>query len=158
MAITFTGTSLPQSQLDEIQKELYADWGTFRDMDVAIEENHKSGTEVYESKVTVNQAAYSSGAISAGSDVLGVQRTPVSLTRIQYADTVDYSTLLNTRFERSMKAGAFNLVSTEFDNKSIRFNELKYKNNNYTVRLLAGYRLDKKEKAKEKKEKKSKLF
>lgn len=47
----------------------------------------------------------------------------------------------------------FVMVSTEFDNKSIRFNELKYKNYNYTVRLLAGIRLDKKEKAKEKKEK-----
>jgi len=44
----------------------------------------------------------------------------------------------------------FVMLSTEFDNKSIRFNELKYKNNNYTVRLLAGYRLDKQEKAKEK--------
>lgn len=116
MPISFTGTSLPQSQLDEIQKEIYADWGTFRNKDVDIQENHKSGTEVYESKVTVNMAAYSSAAVSAGSDSLAFNRTAVTLTRIQYADTVDYATLLDTRFERSMKAGAFNLVSSEFDN------------------------------------------
>lgn len=50
----------------------------------------------------------------------------------------------------------FVVLSTEFDNKSIRFNELKYKNNNYTVRLLAGIRLDKKRKE-EKKRKKFKI-
>lgn len=116
MAIVFSGTKLPQSQIAEIQKEIYSDWGTFRDGDVAIEEGHKSGTECYESVVTVNQTAYSSGAISAGSDTLTVGRTPVVLTKVQYADVIDNNVLLDTRFEKTMKAGAFNLVSSEFDN------------------------------------------
>lgn len=116
MAIVFSGTKLPQSQLDEIQKEIYADWGTFRDKDIDVQEGHKSGTEVYESKVTVNMAAYNSGPISAGSDTLKVDRTPVVLTKVQFADVVDNNVLLDTRFERSMKQGAFNLVSSEFDN------------------------------------------
>lgn len=116
MAISFSGTKLPQSELAEIQKELYSNWGTFRDMDVDIQENHKSGTEVYESKVSVNMAAYSSAAITAGSDVLKVDRTPVVTTKVQFKDVIDYNTLLDTRFERSMAQGAFNLVSTEFDN------------------------------------------
>ncbi len=50
----------------------------------------------------------------------------------------------------------FIMISTEFDNKSILFNDLKYRNYNYTVRLLAGIRLNKKEKSSEKKEKKVK--
>ena len=116
MAIVFGGTKLPQSEIVEIQKEIYANWGTFRDGDVSIEEGHKSGADVYESKVSVNMAAYSSAAVSSGSDVLGVQKSVVNLTKIQFADTVDYNTLLDTRFERSMAAGAFNTVSTEFDN------------------------------------------
>tara|TARA_R110000772_G_C13310212_1_gene439971 strand:- start:15892 stop:16914 length:1023 start_codon:yes stop_codon:yes gene_type:complete len=116
MAIVFGGTKLPQSEIVEIQKEIYANWGTFRDGDVSIEEGHKSGADVYESKVSVNMAAYSSGAVSSGSDVLGVQKSVVNLIKIQFADTVDYNTLLDTRFERSMAAGAFNTVSTEFDN------------------------------------------
>lgn len=116
MAIVFGGTKLPQSEITEIQKEIYANWDTFRNGDVSIEEGHKSGADVYESKVSVNMAAYSSGAVSAGSDVLGVQKSVVNLTKIQFADTVDYNTLLDTRFERSMAAGAFNTVSTEFDN------------------------------------------
>ena len=116
MAIVFSGTKLPQSEIAEIQKEIYADWGTFRDSDIGIEEGHKSGAEVYESKVSVNMAAYSSGAISAGSDTLTVGRTPVTLTKVQFADVIDNNVLLDTRFERSMAAGAFNLVSSEFDN------------------------------------------
>ena len=116
MAVVFSGTKLPQSELAEIQKEIYADWGTFRDGDVTINEGHKSSADVYESKVVVNMAAYSSGAVSAGSDTLTVGKTPVSLTKIQFADTIDNNVLLDTRFERSMAAGAFNTVSTEFDN------------------------------------------
>ena len=116
MAVVFTGTTLPQSELKEIQREIYSDWGTFRDGDIDIDENHKSGTEVYESKVVVNMAAYTSGPVTAGSDTLTVSRTPVDLTKIQFADTIDYNTLLNTRFEKSMKAGAYNIVSSEFDN------------------------------------------
>lgn len=120
MPIVFSGTTLPQSQLDEIQGELYSDYGTFREKDVDIQDGHKSGTEVYETKVTVNQTAYSSSAITAGSDSLAFNRTPVTLTKVQYKDTVDNNTLLNTRMERSMKAGAFNLVSQEFDNKVLQ--------------------------------------
>jgi len=61
-------------------------------------------------------AAYSSAAVATGSDTLTVEKTPVSLTKVQFADTVDYNTLLDTRFERSMAGGAFNTVSSEFDN------------------------------------------
>lgn len=116
MAITFTGTTLPQTELAEIQREIYADWGTFRDGDVDISEGHKSGADVYESKVTVNRAVYSSGEVSAGSDVLNANKSVVNLVKTQFADTVDYNTLLDTRFERSMARGAFNTVSSEFDN------------------------------------------
>ena len=35
---------------------------------------------------------------------------------MQFADVIDNNVLLDTRFERSMAAGAFNLVSSEFDN------------------------------------------
>ena len=115
MAIVFSGSTLPQEQLEEIQSEIYADWGTFRDGDADIQQGFKSGAEVYESKVVVNQTAYSSSAVSAGSDTLTVGRTPVTLTKVQYEDTIDYNTLLSTRFEKSMARGAFNLVSTEFD-------------------------------------------
>lgn len=116
MPITFSGTKLPQSQILEIQREIYADWGTFRDQDVTIDEGHKANTEVYESKVTVGMKTYTGAAVTASSDTQVLGRSVVNLTKIEVSDTVDYNTFLNTRFEKSMKAGAFNTVSTEFDN------------------------------------------
>lgn len=116
MSIVFSGTKVSQTELAEIQREIYADWGTFRDGLVTINEGHKSSADVYESKVTVNMAAYSSAAVAGGADTLDVDKTSVSLTKVQFSDTIDYNTLLDTRFERSMSAGAFNTVSTEFDN------------------------------------------
>jgi hypothetical protein len=38
----------------------------------------------------------------------------------------------------------FAMISTEFDNKSIRFNDLIYRNSKYTIKLMAGIRLQKK--------------
>jgi len=120
--VTFSGTKLPQTQLDEIQSEIYADWGTFRERDIFISENHKSGTDVYESKVTVNMKAASSAAVTAdGTATYQVDKTPVTNDRIMFADVIDETTLLDTRFEKSMAAGAFNLVSTEFDNAVLQY-------------------------------------
>ena len=117
MAVTFTGTKLPQSELAEIQQELYQDSATFREKWVDIQEGHKSGTDVYESKVTVTAKAASSGKVTAdGTVALLAQKTPVTLTSIEFSDIIDESTLLDTRFERSMAAGAFNRISNEFDN------------------------------------------
>lgn len=114
--ITFSGTKLPQSELLEIQHEIYANWGTFRDMDVDIQEGHKADTEVYESKVTVGMKLYDGTAVTSSSDTQVVGRTAVPLTKVEASDVVDYNVLLNTRFEKSMKAGAFETVSQEFDN------------------------------------------
>ena len=117
MAVTFTGTKLPQSELAEIQRELYQDSATFREGIIDIQEGHKSGVDVYESKVAVTFAAATTGAVTATGNInTQVNKSPVTLDRIQVADFIDESTLLDTRFERSMAAGAFNLVSNEYDN------------------------------------------
>jgi hypothetical protein len=120
--VTFSGTKLPQTELKEIQSEIYADWGTFRDRDIFIDEGHKSGTDVYESKVTVNMKAASTGAVTADATAeYKADKSPVTNVRVMFADIVDESTLLDTRFEKSMKAGAFNLVSAEFDNAVLQY-------------------------------------
>ena len=122
MAVNFNGTKLPQTDLAEIQSEIYADWGTFRDRDIFIDEGHKSGTDVYESKVTVNMKAATTGEVTAdGTAAYAVDKSPVTNVRVMFADLVDQSTLLDTRFERSMAKGAFNLVSSEFDNAVLQY-------------------------------------
>jgi len=120
--VTFSGTKLPESELKEIQSEIYADWGTFRERDISIEEGHKSGTDVYESKVTVNMKAATTGEVTADATAEYVaEKSPVTNVRVMFADIIDEETLLDTRFERSMASGAFNLVSTEFDNAVLQF-------------------------------------
>jgi len=120
--VTFSGTKLPQSQLEEIQSEIYADWGTFRDRDIFIDEKHKSGTDVFESKVTVNMKAASAGKVTADATAAYVvEKSPVTNVRVEFSDVIDYTALLDTRFERSMSSGAFNLVSSEYDNKVLQY-------------------------------------
>lgn len=116
MSIAFTGGKTNQTELQEIQREIYSDFGTFRDMDIDISEGHKSGTDVYESKVSVGMKAYTGVAVVAGSDSLAVSKSSVTTTKVEFSDLINYNSLLDTRFERSMAKGAFNTVSNEFDN------------------------------------------
>lgn len=122
MAISFTGTKNAQSEVQEITQELYRDSLTFQGQTIEVNDGHKSGADVYESKVGVTAKAASSAAVTATGDIsLEVNKTPVTLSRIQFSDIVDETVLLDTRFERSMASGAFNLVSDEFDNAVLQF-------------------------------------
>lgn len=118
MAINYSGGTSNQTELTEIQQELYAESFTIREGLVAIEEGHKSGADVYESSVTVTATAATTGAVSATGDIdLNANKTGVNLTSFQYEDTIDDASLLGTRFERSISRGAFEHVSDEFDQR-----------------------------------------
>ena len=118
MPINFTGSTRNQSELEEIQAELYQDSKTFREAVIDIQEGHKSGTDVYESKVEVAMTALNTGEVTATGNIdLNFSNTPVSLVAFNYEDIIDDNSLKGTRFEKSMKAGAFNTVSDEFDKK-----------------------------------------
>lgn len=118
MAISFTGGTTNQTELEKIQQELYAESHTFRDGLVEIDEGHKSGTDVYESSATVTASAATTTAVSATGDIaLNANKSSVSLVSFQFEDTMDDNVLKGSRFERSMARGAFNVVSSEFDQK-----------------------------------------
>lgn len=118
MPINYTGSTRNQSELEEIQSELYQDSKTFREAVIDIQEGHKSGTDVYESKVEVAMTALNTGEVTATGNIdLNVANTPVSLVAFNYEDIINDNALKGTRFEKSMKAGAFNVVSDEFDKK-----------------------------------------
>jgi F0F1-type ATP synthase membrane subunit c/vacuolar-type H+-ATPase subunit K len=118
MAISISGGTRNYQQLEEIQGELYQDSKTFRENVIDIQDGFKSGTDVYESKVTVAMTALNTGKVVAtGNITLGVQKTPVSLVTFNYEDVIDDNTLKGYRFETSMNKGAFNNISDEFDRK-----------------------------------------
>lgn len=117
MAVTFTGTKLPQSEYPEIIQEIYADSPTFRGETIEIVEGHKSGMEIYESSASVTFSAANYGAVTADNVALSSERSVVNLKTFNVEGIIDESSLLSTRFEKSMAAGAFNVVSDEFDKK-----------------------------------------
>ena len=118
MAINFTGSTRNHSELEQITEELYQDSKTLRERVIDIEEGHKSGTDVYESKVTVAMTALNTGEVTATGDIdLDFNSTPVSLTAFNYEDRISDNSLKGSRFEKSMKKGAYEVVSDEFDKK-----------------------------------------
>ena len=118
MSITITGGTRNYQQLEEIQEELYQDSKTFRENVIDIQQDFKSGADVYESKVTFAMSALNTGKVVATTDlVLGVQKTALSLVTFNYEDVIDDNSLKGYRFETSMKAGSFNTISDEFDRK-----------------------------------------
>lgn len=118
MAINFTGSKRNQSELEEIVTEIYSNSGTFRDAVIDVQDGHKSGTDVYESKVTVAMTALNTGGVTTtGNIAMNASKSAVSLYTYNYEDTIDDNVLKGTRFEKSMASGAFNTVSDEFDKK-----------------------------------------
>lgn len=118
MAVTFNGVKQPQTQLEEIQSEIYLSSDTIGKNLIAIEEGHKSGTDSYESKVSIVISDANRGQVTATGNISAIaEKTVVNLTTFNIEDVIDESVLLNTRFEKSMKAGAFNIVSDEFARK-----------------------------------------
>lgn len=118
MAVAYTGGKTNQTELQEIQQELYAESFTIRDGLIDVDENHKSGADVYESSVDVTAGAATTAGVTATGDIsLNVNKTGVALVSYQYEDVIDEDSLKGTRFERSMARGAFNNVSDEFDQR-----------------------------------------
>lgn len=118
MAVTFTGTKVSQTELKEITTELYQDAATFRDKIIDVQEGHKNSAYVYEAKVAVTAKAASDAAVTADNTIATTANsTAVALDFIEFSDFIAEKTLLGTRFERSMKAGAYNLISDEYDRK-----------------------------------------
>ncbi len=118
MAVNFTGGKENQTELEEILQELYAESFTLKEGLVEVDEGHKSGADVYESDATVTATAHNTGQVTVTGDIdLNANKTGVALTTFNYEDIIDENLLKGTRFERSMKAGAFNIDSDEFDRK-----------------------------------------
>lgn len=117
MAVSYTGTKTTQSEYPEIIQEIYADSPTFRGETIEIVEGHKSGMDIYESSADVTFSAANYGPVTADNVSLKSQKSTVNLKTFNVEGIIDHQSLLSTRFERSMQAGAFNIISDEFDKK-----------------------------------------
>lgn len=117
MAVAYTGTKTESGEYAEIVQEIYADSPTFRGETIELVEGHKSGMDIYESSADITFTAANYGPVTADNVNLKAQKSVVNLKTFNVEGIIDESSLKGTRFERSMKAGAYNVVSDEFDQK-----------------------------------------
>lgn len=117
MAIAFTGSKVAQSEYPEIIQEIYADSPTFRGETIELVEGHKSGMDIYESSAEIEFSVANYGPVTDDNVDLKLQKSTVNLKTFNVEGILDESSLFGTRPEKSMKAGAFNVVSDEFDQR-----------------------------------------
>ena len=117
MGITYTGTKTERGEYAEIVQEIYADSPTFRGETIEIVEGHKSGMDIYESSADINFTEANYGPVTTDNVNLKTQKSIVNLKTFNVEGIIDETSLKGTRFEKSMKAGAYNVVSDEFDQK-----------------------------------------
>lgn len=121
MADNYTGTKYPQSIVEEIFADVYAEAKTLRDGLINVNDRHKSNTEVTETTTTVIQQSYDVDGVdlSGAGTVNSTFATTVNLNKFQYDGKVLYSQLNGTRFEKSIAQGAANYISDEYDRKVV---------------------------------------
>ena len=117
MAVTHTGTKTERGEYAEIVQEIYADSPTFRGETIELVEGHKSGLDVYESSAEITFTDANYGQVTADNVNLKAQKSVVNLKTFNVEGIIDESSLKGTRFEKTMQAGAYNVVSDEFDKK-----------------------------------------
>lgn len=117
MAVTYTGAKTAQSEFPEIIQEIYADSPTFRGETIEVVEGHKSGMDIYESSADVTFSDANYGQVTTDNVALKSQKSTVDLKTFNVEGIIDETSLFGTRYEKSMKAGAFEVISDEFDKK-----------------------------------------
>lgn len=116
MAISYTVVDIRGKAVEPIIEELLFDNKTVADNLVSFETDVKAETIFTENDNTVTMQAYSSGAPTSGG-TLGLVDTAVTPVKFMYYQEFDPNALRSSRFKRDMKAGAWNIESSEFGSK-----------------------------------------
>jgi hypothetical protein len=115
MAISYTGqvTVTPQ-QLPDVITEILFENKTIKESLVSFETGIKAGTLFTENTNTVTMQAWSVNPTGSESGTIGLLDTYVTPVKCEYIDKFSNEDLRSARFNRSMKPGAWNIVSDEF--------------------------------------------
>lgn len=116
MALTYSPVELRGKAAAEVLGALFFENSTVADGIVGFEDNVKAQTIFTEVENSVTLQSYSSGApTSQGS--LGATDTLVTPVKYMAYVEFDPETLRKSRFNTSMQAGAWNILSSEFEQK-----------------------------------------
>ena len=114
MAITYNSVDYRGKAAEPIVEELLFENNTIAKALVTFEEDVKAETIFTEATATATLQAYTSGVpTSAGS--LNAFDVAVTPTKVQFYQEFDPSTLRFSRFKRDMKPGAWEIMSSEFE-------------------------------------------
>ena len=114
MAITYNSVNYRGKAAEPIVEELLFENATIAKSLVTFEEDVKAETIFTEATATATLQAYTSGVpTSAGS--LTAFDVAVTPTKVQFYQEFDPNTLRFSRFKRDMKPGAWEIMSSEFE-------------------------------------------
>lgn len=114
MAISYNIVDIRGVAAEPVIEELLFENQTISEGLVTLEDGIKYETVFTEGSTTVAMQAYTSGAPSS-SGALNLFDVAIIPTKYNYYQTFDPNTLRPSRFKRDMKPGAWNCLSTEFE-------------------------------------------
>lgn len=114
MAISATISDIRGKAYSEVLTELLFENNTVNNALVSFETDVKNESIFTENNNTVAMQAYASGAPTS-SGTFSIVDTIVTPTKVMYYQEFDPNTLRPSRFKRTMKPGAWEIMSTEFE-------------------------------------------
>jgi hypothetical protein len=114
MAISASIVDLRGKAYEPVLTELLFENNTINDNLVSFETDVKNESIFTENTNTVAMQAFASGAPSS-SGTFTITDTAVTPTKVMYYQEFDPNALRPSRFKRSMRPGAWEIMSTEFD-------------------------------------------
>ena len=117
MAISYTSpTTIYGPDLVPVLTEIFFLNKTVSGDYVTFNDNMKAGTIITESTVSVTAQAYTGAALSSSGSIALTDRA-VTLTKLEYKQTFLDETIRTSRMNQTMKKGAWEIESNEFNTK-----------------------------------------
>lgn len=116
MAISYSTATEPKQVIEAILEEILFDNKTISQGYVTFNDNIKAGTIITEESMVVTAQLYTGAALSSSGSITLSDRT-ITPTKLEYKQTFLDEALRASRFNRSMRAGAWNIESSEFASK-----------------------------------------
>jgi hypothetical protein len=117
MAISYTSpTTIYGPTLVPVLRQIFFENRTVANNWVTFNDNMKAGTIITESTVVVTAQAYTGAALSNSGSITLADRA-VLLTKLEYKQTFLDENIRTSRFNETMKKGAWEIESNEFNTK-----------------------------------------
>lgn len=117
MAISYTSpTTIYGPNLVPVLREIFFENETISGGYVTFNDNMKAGTLITNASISVTAQAYTGAALSSSGSITLTERA-VTLTKLEYKQTFLDEAIRTSRFNQSMKKGAWEIESNEFNTK-----------------------------------------